>query len=67
MLCYRDKSYCLQSNKDFCKENGVAYCINKKCYRHSSEIPADRGEDSFIPICWSNFDCCEDKESVVLD
>lgn len=61
MLCFRDQSFCLQSNETYCKENKIIPCVNKKCFRHSAEIPADRGEDSYLPICWSTFPNCGDK------
>ncbi len=61
MLCYRDKCYCMRSNKTMAKNYGLDYCDNKECYRHSSEIPSDK--EDYIPICWSTFEDC-DKQGV---
>ena len=46
----------MRSNKTMAKNYGLDYCGNKECYRHSSEIPADK--EDYIPICWSTFEDC---------
>lgn len=54
MLCYKDKCYCMASNKVIAKNNNIEYCDNTKCYRHCIEIPFDKLPE-YMLVSYSDF------------
>lgn len=62
MYCYKDKTYCLASDKNACDKLGIKVCENRKaCYRNIQEYNNRPTEFSFAPACIADMhDTCED-------
>lgn len=51
-MTYRDISFCMRSQEQYCKDNNLPLCYNKDCFRHSTTIPTNLPE--YELICWAD-------------
>lgn len=54
MFCYRDRCFCLASNRALVKGTDIKVCKNKKCDMHACNVPFDKLPE-WMPIAWSDF------------